>query len=236
MSNIKSSTPDMKLSQMMRDWIPTWEKLDHPCGAKNLQSQFVYANPAYKRLLALPAKFNPEGRYDHEMPAPTSEFAEEFRYHDRLVEEVRERRSSLEVNEFGPQKQLSAYFFDKFPIFDRDDKVIGTFFFGSRAVVLNTDFYLNGGKPDSIILTKPSDIFSEAQWEIIFFLMRGLSNKQIATKLKKSVDTIKTHLKAIMTIANVNNREQLMEFINANGWASYVPEKYMNYHRHLLFQ
>lgn len=236
MSNIKSSSPDMTLSRMMRDWIPTWENLDHPCGAKNLQSQFVYANPAYRRLLALPAKFNLEGRFDHEMPAPTSEFAEEFRFHDRLVEEVGERRSSLEVNEFGSQKQLSAYFFDKFPIFDHDDKVIGTFFFGRRAVFLDTEFYLNGGRPDSIILTKPSDIFSEAQWEIIFFLIRGLSNKQIATKLKRSVDTIKTHLKAIMTIANVNSREQLIEFINANGWSSYVPEKHMKYRGHLLFQ
>ena len=235
MSNFKSSTPDMKISRMMRDWIPTWENLDHPCGAKNLQSQFVYANPAYRRLLALPAKFNLEGRFDHEMPAPTSEFAEEFRFHDRLVEEAGERRSSLEVNEFGPQKQLSAYFFDKFPIFDHDNKVIGTFFFGRRAVFLDTEFYLNGGRPDSIILTKPSDIFSEAQWEVIFFLVRGLTNKQIATRLKRSVDTIKTHLKAIMEIANVNTREQLIEFIDVNGWMSYVPEKFMHYRRHILF-
>ncbi|MCJ3066404.1 helix-turn-helix transcriptional regulator [Klebsiella pneumoniae] len=235
MSNFNDNNSDLKLSWMIRDWIPTWEHLENPCGAKNLQSQFVYANPAYKRLLALPSNFNVEGRFDHEMPAPTAEFADDFRYHDRLVEELGDRRSSLEINEFGPQKQLSAYFFDKFPIYGHDNNILGTFFFGRRAVFLDTEFYLNGGRPDSIILTKPSDIFSEQQWEVIFLLMRGFSNKQIASKLQRSVDTIKTHLKRIMEKANVNNRGQLIEFIDANGWSSYVPEKYMRSRRHILF-
>lgn len=235
MPEIEGLSPDLSLSLMMHAWIPTWEHLDHPCGAKNLRSQFVYANPAYRRLLALPADFNLEGRYDHEMPAPTSEFAEEFRFHDRLVEAVGERKSSLEINEFGAEKKLSAYFFDKFPIYDHASNILGTFFLGRRAVYLDTRFYLNGGKPDSVILTNPSDMFTATQWDIIFFAMQGLSNKQIAKYLKRSVDTIKTHIKTIMDISCVNTREQLIDFIESNGWSSYVPEKFMNHRRHLLF-
>ncbi|ERT10336.1 hypothetical protein [Photorhabdus temperata] len=32
----------------------TWERDDKPWGAKNLQSRFIYANPAFYQLLNLP--------------------------------------------------------------------------------------------------------------------------------------------------------------------------------------
>lgn len=234
MSNIKSSSPDMKLSWMMRDWIPTWEHMDNPCGAKNLKSQFVYANPAYKRLLGLSVNFDLEGRYDHEMPAPTSEFAEDFQFHDRLVEETRERKSSLEINEFGKNKNLSAYFFDKFPVLDRDGNVLGTFFFGRRAVYLNTNFYLNTARPGSILLTKPSDIFTEKEWEIIFLIMRNLTFRQIAEVVNRTVNTVRAHFTTILNKVGLNNKKQLIDFIEANNWGSYIPEKYMNGKKHIL--
>lgn len=235
MSDAKGSANDLKLSLLMRDWIPTWEHLDHPCGAKNLQSQFVYANPAYKKLLSLPDKFNLEGRYDHEMPAPTSEFAEEFRYHDRLVEKVRERRSSLEINEFGPYRKLSAFFFDKLPIIDYKDNVIGTLFLGRRAVYLNTNFYLHTERPDSVLLTKPSAIFTEKEWEIIFLMRQNLTLREIAERIQRTVNTVRAHFTTIFNKAGVNNKEQLTDFILSNGWGCYIPEKYMNGKKHILF-
>lgn len=237
MSKVDKKLPNYSACyNQIRGLIPTWEQADLCFGAKDIHSRFVYANPAYKRLLNLPERFDPEGRYDHEMPAPTSEFAEEFRFHDRLVEKTGARKASLEINEFGKNRNLSAYFFDKIPLCDDNDNVIGTLFMGRRAIHLDTDFYLNVGRPDSVILTKPSEIFTDSQWEIIFLLMRGLTNKQIAQKLQRSVDTIKTHLKKVMKIAKVNSREQLLEFIDANGWSSYIPEKYMNSRRHILLQ
>lgn len=235
MPNVKGTTTDLKLSIMMHDWIPTWEHMDNPCGAKNLRSEFVYANPAYKRLLGLPSGFILEGRYDHEMPAPTAEFAEEFRLHDRLVEEERMRKSSLEINEFGREKKLSAYFFDKFPIFDYDNNVLGTFFFGRKAVYLNKDFYMNSERPVSIVLTKPSDIFTDKEWDIIFLIMHNLTFKQIAEKVQRSVNTIKAHVITIFNKIGVDNKNQLKDFINANGWGGYIPEKYMSGKKHILF-
>ena len=63
-----------------------WEQLNEPCGVKNLRSQFVYANPAYLKLLGLPLDFDISGRLDSEIPAPTAEFASQFQIHDRDVE------------------------------------------------------------------------------------------------------------------------------------------------------
>ncbi|ELY5938875.1 PAS domain-containing protein [Cronobacter malonaticus] len=219
----------------IRSMIPTWEQADMSFGAKDIYSRFVYANPAYKRLLDLPPKFDLEGRYDHEMPAPTSEFAGEFQFHDRLVESTQQRKSSLEINEFGKERNLSAYFFDKLPLYDDNNNVIGTIFMGRKAVHLNTDFYINAGRADSILLTKPSDIFTEKEWEVIFYLLRNMSNKQIAEKIQRSVNTVRAHLTSIKNKLGLDTNKQVVDFIHANGWENYIPEKYMLGRRHILF-
>lgn len=230
--NLKQSLAYQQISGM----IPSWEDLDLPWGAKDLESRFIYANAAYKRLLGLPEHFDVEGRYDSEMPAPTSDFAEQFQIHDRIVEADRMRKASLEINEFGPEKELSAYFFDKFPLYDPQKKhVLGTIFMGRKAVHLTTDFYLNGGRPNSIILNKPSDAFTDTQWDIVFLLIQRYSQKEIAMRLNMTPKTVNNHISSIYAKVNVTNHLQFIDYIKNNGWTNYVPEKYFRDKRHITF-
>lgn len=231
MFNIQQSRAYQQISNL----IPTREDWDMPCGAKDLESRFIYANTAYKRLLALPDNFDVEGRYDSEMPAPTSDFAEQFQIHDRLVEIDRKRKASLEINEFCPERNLSAYFFDKIPLYDRDKNVLGTIFMGRKAVHLATDFYLNGGRPNSIVLTKPSDEFTDMQWDIIFLLIQRYSEKEIANKLNLTPKAVNNHISRIYAKVDVTNHIQFIDYIKNNGWANYVPEKYFRNRRHITF-
>lgn len=229
--NVQQSRAYQQISGM----IPSWEDLDLPWGAKDLESRFIYANTAYKRLLGLPEHFDLEGRYDSELPAPTSEFAEQFQIHDRVVEADRMRRASLEINEFGPDRELSAYFFDKAPLYDRQKNVLGTTFMGRKAVHLTTDFYLNGGRPNSIILNKPSDAFTDTQWDIIFLLIQRYSQKEIANRLNMAPKTVNNHISSIYAKVDVTNHIQFIDYIKNHGWANYVPEKYFRDRRHITF-
>ncbi|WP_331251317.1 hypothetical protein [Photorhabdus khanii] len=53
MSNIRKKT-----SNITRQLTQTWKKSDKPWGAKDLQSRFIYVNPAFYKLFNLPEDFN----------------------------------------------------------------------------------------------------------------------------------------------------------------------------------
>nr|WP_322887887.1 PAS domain-containing protein [Yersinia rochesterensis] len=101
-----------------------------PWGAKDNQSKFIYANDKYKSLLALLNKFFVEGRFDGELPAPTAEFQTDFQQHDRKVELLQDRITSIEIHAFDGQSYFQAWFFDKYPLIDKDGVSQGTIFHG----------------------------------------------------------------------------------------------------------
>jgi hypothetical protein len=80
--------------------ISFWQDSAEPWGAKDHLSRFIYANPRYHKLLALPAHFSVEGRLDGELPAPTAEFQAAFQLHDRKVEMLQDRITSVEIHPF----------------------------------------------------------------------------------------------------------------------------------------
>ncbi|WCM41143.1 helix-turn-helix transcriptional regulator [Flavobacterium sp. CBA20B-1] len=52
--------------------------------------------------------------------------------------------------------------------------------------------------------------FTERQLEIIDLVQKGKNNKEIAAELFISENTVKYHLKAIYTILNIKQRNELM--------------------------
>ena len=156
--------------------IFSWEHLKDPCGVKDLQSRFVYANSAYIELLNLPKSFNIIGKSDSDIPASTAEFADLFYLHDRLVESEMLRITSLEVHKFGRSRSLSAYFFDKTPFFDSSGSVVGTFFFGRLAEHLPIEVIPFDGKREiSVTLVPPSSELDTREWEVVFLICKGAS-------------------------------------------------------------
>ncbi|MDN0112739.1 PAS domain-containing protein [Yersinia mollaretii] len=210
------------------------DNLDEPCGIKDESSTFVYANKAYHDLLALPNGYSVIGRLDSELPAATSEYASMFQAHDRLVENTGKRRSSLEIHPFGKEQQLSAYFFDKTPFPGSSGKTAGTFFHGRKAEHLSLRFYTTGDKPESLLLTLPSNLFSETEWLVIFYLRSHLCRKEIAIKLSRSEGYVKNIIAIIYDKAGVRNTRMLIEFIRVNGWHRYVPEQLLTHFHRIL--
>lgn len=212
-----------------------WEQLNEPCGVKDLQSRFVYANQAYLDLLALPSSFDVTGRLDSELPATTAEFSEQFQLHDRIVEKERQRKSSLEIHPFGRENALQAYFFDKIPFFNDEGNVVGTYFHGRRAEHLPLDFYLHtpGSPGSSLILTRPNDIFTDGEWNVIFFLLQGKTQKEIARFLNLSVGYVHNRIPIIFEKIGVSSTRQLSEYCRCMGWNNYVPERFLT-HRHVF--
>lgn len=210
------------------------DNLDEPCGIKDKYSIFRYANKAYHDLLNLPKGYSVIGRKDNDLPAPTSEYASLFQAHDRLVENTGKRRSSLEIHPFGREQQLSAYFFDKTPFPDAFGNIVGTFFHGRKAEHISLRFYTSECQPESLLLTLPSDFFSEIEWMIIFYLRSHLCRKEIAMTLNRSEGYIKNIIAMIYDKAGVTNTRMLIDFIREKGWHRYVPEQLLTHHHRIL--
>lgn len=210
------------------------DNLDEPCGIKNKLSIFVYANKAYHELLNLPKGYSVVGRLDDELPASTSKYADSFRAHDRLVEQMGKRLSSLEIHPFGREQQLKAYFFDKTPYPNADGKIVGTFFHGRKAEYLSLHFYTSEELAESLSFTFPNNIFSETEWLVIFYIYSHCCRKEIAKKLQCSEGYVKNIIASIYEKSGVTTTKMLIDFIRTNGWHRYVPEQLLAHHHRLL--
>ncbi|MGN1824871.1 PAS domain-containing protein, partial [Yersinia enterocolitica] len=170
--------------------IRFWENSSEPWGVKDNQSRYVYANNRLHRLLALPDKFNMEGRTDGELPTPIAEFELEFQEHDCKVKLLQDRITSVEIHAWDGRSYYQPYFVDKYPLMDENGISQGVICHGRPVedIILT---HLNKIKvPTSLILTPPSDLFTKREWEVLFYILHSFSSMEVATKLHLSSRTI----------------------------------------------
>jgi len=209
--------------------------MNEPYGVKSLKSEFVYANAAYSDLLNLPPRFDLEGRLDSELPARTAEYAASFQMHDRKVEALGQRLSSLEIHPFGREQTLKGYIFNKTPFYNAEGECIGTVFHAQQQTHHSLKYFITDKKPVSIIFSEPSNFFTAREWEVIFLMLRGMSQKQIAQVLNITPGTVRQKVHLIYQKAGVSSNLSLFEFCEASGWTSYVPPAFI-LRNHILFE
>ncbi|MGN1970649.1 helix-turn-helix transcriptional regulator, partial [Yersinia enterocolitica] len=189
--------------------IRFWENSSEPWGVKDNQSRYVYANNRLHRLLALPDKFNMEGRTDGELPTPIAEFELEFQEHDCKVKLLQDRITSVEIHAWDGRSYYQPYFVDKYPLMDENGISQGVICHGRPVedIILT---HLNKIKvPTSLILTPPSDLFTKREWEVLFYILHSFSSMEVATKLHLSSRTIDNITQKIYKKIGISGRQQL---------------------------
>mgnify|MGYP003744640491 CR=1 FL=1 len=179
-----------KLKDSLQMLIRFWENSAEPWGAKDNQSRFIYANKRYSSLLALPTQFSVEGRLDGDLPAPTADFQDAFQSHDRMVERLLDRVTSLEIHPFENHAWLQPWFFDKYPLIDEHGICQGTIFHGRPVDNLILSSLSQIKLPESLMFTPPSSLFSKREWEVLFYILHAFSSLEISQKLCLSQRTI----------------------------------------------
>lgn len=71
---------------------------------------------------------------------------------------------------------------------------------------------------------KPYEPLSEREREVLIYLTRGMSNKEIAMHLGISYQTVKNHVTSILRKLSVNDRTQAAVFALKHGWVRLHPE------------
>ncbi|EKN3857358.1 helix-turn-helix transcriptional regulator [Yersinia enterocolitica] len=209
--------------------IRFWENSSEPWGVKDNQSRYVYANNRLHRLLALPDKFNMEGRTDVELPTPIAEFELEFQEHDCKVKLLQDRITSVEIHAWDGRSYYQPYFVDKYPLMDENGISQGVICHGRPVedIILT---HINKIKvPTSLILTPPSDLFSKRDWEVLFYILHSFSSKDIAKKLHLSSRTVSNITQSVYRKSGVSNKRQIVDYCYENKINNYIPQSFFEY-------
>lgn len=209
--------------------IRFWEHSSEPWGIKDNQSKFIYANNRFNKLLDLPDKYNVEGRSDGELPTPISEFEVEFQEHDRKVELLQDRITSVEIHEWDGLSYFKPNFCNKYPLIDENGISQGVIFH-VRPVEDIILTHLNKIKiPTSLIFSPPSDLFSKREWEVLFYILHAFSSGEVAKKLHLSSRTINNVIQSIYKKSDVTNKQQVIEYCYKKKIHNYVPQSFLEY-------
>jgi len=125
-------------------------------------------------LLVLPKIYDVGGHYDGELPASISDCQDKFQKHDRKVETLLDRVTSIEIHPFKDLYYLQPWYFDKYLLIDESGKCRGTIFH-IRTVDTITLEKLKNKYSDIPDFHPPSEIFSKREWDILFYKIQGYS-------------------------------------------------------------
>ncbi|CFQ45201.1 MULTISPECIES: helix-turn-helix transcriptional regulator [Yersinia] len=220
---------DKSLTDSLEMLIRFWEHSSEPWGVKDNQSRFIYSNARHHKLLNLPDKYCLEGRLDGELPSPTADFQFEFQAHDRQVELLNDRITTVEIHAWDGLSYLMPNFCDKYPLIDKDGIAQGTIFHVRpvQDVVLS---HLSKIKaPTSLTFTPPSDLFTKREWEVLFYILHAYTSHEIAKKLFLSPSTICNITQSIYNKAGVTSKRQIIEYCYENKISNYVPQSFFEY-------
>ncbi|WP_387464719.1 LuxR C-terminal-related transcriptional regulator [Photorhabdus sp. RM323S] len=209
--------------------IHTTQQSNEPWGVKDQNSCWNYGNLAFKHIQNLPKSFDYEGFFDAEIPWNGAEFAKEFMDHDKKVITKGQRVCSLETHIFSKDKFPSSYFCEKLPLYNDENECIGILFHAWKAkeYSLSQLHQYHKKLPSSIILQPPTDIFTQQEWDIIFFFLQKYTRKQIGQRLNITYHTVETYMAKIYDKIGVNSNKQLEEYCLANNFHHYVPERFL---------
>ncbi|CNH90624.1 LuxR family transcription regulatory protein [Yersinia thracica] len=209
--------------------IRFWERSSEPWGIKDNKSRFIYANHRVNKLWDIPDNYCVEGRLDGEIPTPSADFQTEFQAHDRQVELLQERVTSVDIQLYDGNSYFTPYFCDKYPLIDKNGVSQGTIFH-CRPV---TDIILTRlnkvDVPTSLMFTPPSKLFTKREWEVLFYVLHAFSSKEIAKKLHLSPRSVCNITQNIYSKAGVTSKKQVIEYCYENKINNYVPQSFFEY-------
>lgn len=211
-------------------------------GCKNNNSEFIYANEEYARIIGVKNKEEIPGMTDFDMPCETVNCASLFREQDKSVMETGKRMKILDIHPFA-RHEWKAYIFTKTPLLDDNKNIIGTIFHGLDVTetylldigCLLSKFAIQGVKED--LLGQNSFMLSHdfkelkltvRESECLFYLLRGKTVKQIAIVLKISSRTVEEYCEKLRVKFRALNKNELIEKAIEKGYLNTIPATLFN--------
>lgn len=223
--NIRSTSYDALIG-FMKHSNEFWYIKDH-------EHRFIYINDYAIYYSGLPNGYNPEGKLDSECPAPWSEIAHVIQANDKNVMDSQKVIPTLMTFVYGGKEKLIQPFMADVTPLIKNGKSIGVVGRAKKLEIYSMYHMENNRFPESLCFGNPTDMFTDREFDVVFFAMQSLSAKAIAKRLKVSPNTVRKYLQSVYEKTGVSALSQLIEFCRNHGFDKYAPAKFINTHPYM---
>ncbi|MBS9437797.1 helix-turn-helix transcriptional regulator [Photorhabdus noenieputensis] len=200
---------------------------------KDKEHRFIYANDTMIHYSGLPKGFNIEGKLDGECPAPWSEFEDIIQANDNNVMTSQKTIPVLHTFTYvGKEKIIQPFLVNVTPLM-KDGECIGVVSHGKKLEIYSMYHFENNIHPESLTFGKPTDLFTDREFDIVFFALQSLSAKDIARKLGITYRTVQSRLQFIYQKIGINSLSQLKEYCRGKGYDNYAPTRFINHNPYI---
>ena len=215
---------EKKHLNVMNHMISAVEHLNEPWGIKDNKSRHIFMNDAARLYTCTPPKFDLEGQYDYAFPTSWAEHSVDFVKHDRLTQQANKTVSVIETDYWYGSDHLEPYICDKIPILDSTGVCAGTLWNVKRVKIISPLIYI-GEKDPSLLQTQyESGMFTEAEMDIIFLLLRKMRTIEIANCLNLTVETLDYRIKDMYRKCGILSRSQFEQYCRQLDLHNFVPQ------------
>ena len=221
------------LAEVLPHIIATIEHLTEPWGIKDTESRHIYMNRAARAYTSTPAGFDLEGKYDGDFPTSWAEHFADFTLHDRLTEQSLQVVTVIETDYWYGQSQLEPFISEKIPLRGKDGSCVGSLWNARKVRVISPLVSLGEKAPSVLQTSLESSIFSIAELDVLYLLLKRLSKKEIAIQLNLSVKTIDNRIQNMYRKSGVHSLIQFEEYCRDLGLVNFIPNRFM--HKGVVF-
>ncbi|MBS6436523.1 MULTISPECIES: helix-turn-helix transcriptional regulator [Pantoea] len=221
-------SPYRSIDDFLAAFATTMDLLPTPWGFKDAASQHLYMNSAARLYTATPKNYSLEGKKDNEFPTPWSDCADDFCEHDEKARKLKACVAVIETHYWYGKNYLTPFISEKYPVFDSRNVFLGCIW-NARPVESITALTFIHPQKSSVLNTQlEHPLFTPAELDVIFLLLRRFSAKEIARIYNLSVKTIGNRIATLYQKAGVHSLQQFEQYCRAESLENYLPEKLLS--------
>lgn len=221
-------SPYRSVDDFIAAFATTMDLLPTPWGFKDAASQHLYMNAAARLYTATPKNYSLEGKKDNEFPTSWSDCADDFCEHDERAKALRNRVAVIETHYWYGKNYLTPFVSEKFPVFNCDGKFLGCIWNARPMDCVTALTFIHPQKASVLTTQLEHSLFTPAELDIIFLLLRRFSAKEIARIYSLSVKTIGNRIATLYQKAGVHSLQQFEQYCRAESLENYLPEKLLS--------
>jgi DNA-binding CsgD family transcriptional regulator len=207
-------------------------------GWKDKNSRIIGINKTVAKMAGFASPDEAIGKYDCDLPCDLANYANQFVAMDRRVMREDKQYRMIEVYQYANGRH--ALLTSKAPLKDSKNTIIGTVFYSIilesyefiklASILSQYHRYYSSLNFGSYVIEPVNNQFSLSvrESEVLFYLLRGKTAKQIASTLKLSPRTIEDYIDHIKIKLNCHTKSALIEKAVEAGLLYFIPNNLMN--------
>lgn len=193
---------------------------------KDSSSRYVYANDRACKYFNIPSE-RIHGCSDRDLINDIDSVYENIMLDDQKITNTGRMSIALKIFSYGENGELKAY---------RVEKRRWCFKDGSPGIICsyielaNVYFstFITHTSRRSLVFTKPSDFFTDREWEVILLLFCSMKQHIMSDILGISTFTLRNRIIRCCQKAGVLNTSSLLQYCYCQGWDNYIPPYFLN--------